>query len=313
MKKIIIIDGNSLAYSNVPNHEKVKDKYLFSTEGEEIFIVRKFIKKLFIYKWLKFKDYHCVVVFDEIEKYTFRHELSDKYKRKTVNEKRRLQKEYVYSQIDIIKKYLKRIGIPYYSSKRWEADDIIGMLVEKFEKKGALTTIVTGDKDILQLISPKTRVLFSDANSKSQILTSRKNVWDVSGGVWPDQVIDIKILAGDSSDNIKGLGIIREGNGRVDYWTQDEAIELIKKWGSLDNILNNINKIPDSFRNSLERSSDKIDLNRKLVTIVREWDLDIKVDHFYKYGVKNNEINNIIEELNLDELLKNKVIRKALK
>ncbi len=313
MKKIIIIDGNSLAYSNVPDHSKVKDKYLFSTTGEEIFIVRKFLKKLLIYKWLKFKDYHCVVVFDEIEKKTFRHELSDRYKKKTVNEKRQNQKKYVYAQIEVIKKYLKRIGIPFYSSNNWEADDIIGMLVEKFEKKGSLTTIVTGDKDILQLISPLTRVLYNDAGSKTQILTNRKNVWDVSGGVWPDQVIDIKILSGDSSDNIKGLGIIRDNDGRVDYWTQDEAVELIKKWGSLDNALNNINKLPNAFKTSLERSAEKIELNKKLVTIVRDWSLNIKVDHFYKYGINKVETSKIIEELNLDELLKNKSIRKEIK
>ncbi len=312
MKKIIIIDGNSLAYSNIPNPEKVPEKILYSsTDNRNIFIIRKFIKKLLTMKFIYYKNYHFVVVFDEKDKHTFRHELDSRYKSKSYSEKRMKQKEYVYSQIDGIKAVLKKMGIPFYSTPKWEADDLIGMLVEKFEKKGFYTTIISGDKDILQLISKNTRVLFSNPNSKVSTLASRNNVWDLSGGVWPDQVIDIKILAGDTSDNIKGLGIIREDN-KLDYWRNEEAVALIKKWGSLENMSKNISKIEDPYKKSIEKGTDKINLNRKLVTIVRDWDMDVKLEHFTKRKFDNNQALEVLEDLNLNSLLKNSRIKKGL-
>lgn len=304
MKKIIIIDGNSLAYSRIPDREKFNDKLLYSkNEGKDIFIARKFIKKLLRYKYLLFNDYHFIVVFDEQNKITFRHELDPKYKSKTLSKKRQDQKDYVYQQIDEIKEYLKQMEIPYYSTPDWEADDVIGMLINKLEKKGMLTTIVSGDKDILQLISSKTRVQYTTPDNQN-IMTNRNNVWDISGGVWPDQVIDIKILAGDSSDNIKGLGIIR--NGKIDYWTKEEAGEHIKKWGSIENMINNINKIKEPYKKSLIKGEDKITHNKKLVTIVRDWSIDIDLEHFLQDKVDIKNVDNVISELNLEELKKNK-------
>ncbi len=310
MKKVIIIDGNSMAYSSLPNPDKFKDKFLYSSKDQrDIFIVRKFMKKFLRYKYLFYNDYHFIVVFDEQNKVTFRHMLDPKYKSKTLSAKRQEQKDYVYKQINDIKDILKKMNVPVYSSPDWEADDIIGMLVEKLEKRGKLSTIISGDKDILQLISDKTRVQFI-APDNTSLLTSRKNVWELSGGVWPDQVIDIKILAGDSSDNIKGLGVIK--NGKVDYWTKEDAAAQIKKWSSIENMVNNINKVEEPFRKSLIKGKDKIEHNRKLVTIVRDWSIEEKFDYFIDEKINSKVINDIIEDLNLEELKKNNRIRKNL-
>ncbi len=304
MKKIIIIDGNSLAYSRIPDPDKFKDKLLFSSkDSRDIFIARKFIKKLLRYKYIMFSDYHFIVVFDEQNKVTFRHELDSKYKSKTLSTKRQEQKDYVYEQIEEIKLILKKLNIPFYSTPDWEADDVIGMLINKLEKENKLTTIISGDKDILQLISDKTRVQFTTPDHQT-ILTSRGNVWDISGGVWPDQVIDIKILSGDSSDNIKGLGLLKDG--KVDYWTKDEANFYIKKWGSIENMIKNIDRIPNPYKKSLLKGKDRIEHNRKLVTIVRDWSIDVDFKHFMQPKVNVNKINDVLEDLNLQELLKNK-------
>ncbi len=311
-KKIIIIDGNSLAYSNVPNPEKVNDKFMYSTpDREDIYIVRKFIKKILRYKYIVFSDYQLAVVFDERDKVTFRHKMDDKYKVKKLNEKRVKQKEYVYDQIDSIKLALDKMNIPHYSSRDWEADDIIGMLVNKLEKKGFLSTIVTGDKDILQLISQRTRIEFNDPNGKS-VLTDRSNVWDITGGVWPDQVIDIKIIAGDSSDNIKGIGLLRDG--RADYWTTAEAYDLVSKYNSIDGIIKNLSKIKEPYKRSLERALDKIEHNRKLVTIVQDWSLDdIDYTHFINKNINTDGVEKEITRLNLEELLSNKRFKQTFK
>ncbi len=304
MKKIIIIDGNSLAYSRIPDVNKGDKKALFAaSDNRDIFIVRKFIKRLLRLKYVIYGGYQLIVVFDEQDKVTFRHKLDKKYKAKSLSEKRKAQKDYVYKQINEIKDVLKRMNIPTYSSINWEADDIIGMLVKKFEERNMLSTIVTGDKDILQLISNKTRIHFTNNNNESTLVT-RNNIWEVSGGVWPDQVIDIKMIAGDSSDNIKGIGIIKEG--KIDYWTNDEATEHIKRWNSIDNMLTNIDKIKEPYKESLIRGKDKLEFNKKLVTIVKDWSIDKDIKYFLNKNVNNEETIKIMEDLNLENLLKNK-------
>ncbi len=304
MKKIIIIDGNSLAYSRVPDVNKVNNELLYSSiDNRDIFIVRKFIKKLLRFKYVLYNNYHFVVVFDEQDKVTFRHKMDPKYKAKPLSQKRQNQKDYVYSQIDEIKKALKTMNIPTFSSPDWEADDIIGMLVDKFEERGILTTIVSGDKDILQLISGKTRVKFNFPNH-DEIIATRNNVWDISDGVWPDQVIEIKMLAGDSSDNIKGIGLMR--NGKVDYWTKEEASSHIKRWNSVDNMLKNLDKIKEPYRESLRRGKDKLEFNRKLVTIVRDWSINKNINYFLNEDINIDGVNKVIDDLNLKELRKNK-------
>ncbi len=311
MKKIIIIDGNSLAYSRVPDNKKASNDEMYaSSDGREIYIVRKFIRKLFRFKYVMYSDYHFVVVFDQQNKDTFRHRLDPKYKAKTLSEKRQKQKDYVYQQIEEIKRTLDKIGIPNYSCSNWEADDIIGMLTKKFEKKGYLTTIVTGDKDILQLISGKTRVKYMSPNH-DDVLASRNNVWDVSGGAWPDQVIEIKMLAGDSSDNIKGLGLLRDG--KVDYWSKEEATDHIKRWDSVDNMIKNIDKVKAPYNKSLIKGAEKLKLNRKLVTIVRDWDIPVDVSYFLEERVNAESVHEVIEDLNLQFLKKNKRFVKNIK
>lgn len=305
MKKFIIIDGNSLAYSRVAEEGKTPSEVMFSSvDQRNIFIVRKFMKKILRYKYVIYAGYQLIVIFDQQNKYTFRHELSSRYKNKKLSEKRQEQKNFVYSQIDEIKKVLDIVGIPNYSTKKWEADDVIGMLIEVLEQKNILTTIVSGDKDILQLISHKTRVLYL-SNDHQTINADRKTVWDVSGGVWPDQVIQIKMLAGDSSDNIKGIGLLR--NGRVDYWTNEEATELIKRWNTIDNMMNNIDKVEDPYKKSLIKGKEKLKLNKKLVTIVRKWKLDdIQPDYFLNKKISKLGLYEVLADLNLEQMLKNK-------
>ncbi|BDU67375.1 MAG: hypothetical protein TYPL_0280 [Candidatus Tyloplasma litorale] len=310
MKKVIIIDGNSLAYSRVPDSDKISTNSMWSSiDKRDIFIVRKFIKKILNFKFQNFVGYEIVIIFDEQNKHTFRHNIYKKYKCKSTSEKRREQKDYVYKQIEEIKKILKKINIPYYSSPYWEADDIIGMLVNKYEKNNYLITIVSGDKDILQLISDKTRVNFLKTNGKS-ILANRKNIWEITGGLWPDQIIQIKMLIGDSSDNIKGIGLLREG--KVDYWRTNEAIEHIQKWNNIDNMIQNINKIKEPYLQSLLRGKDKLFLNKKLVTIIKDWKIDIDFEYFLNNELDIAAIIETINDLNLNNLTKNKKFKANL-
>ncbi len=310
MKKIVIIDGNSLAFGRMPNEKEISSETSKSAfDNRDIYIVRKFIKKILKFKYVIFPGYELIVVFDEQNKVTFRHKLSEKYKNKKISPARQEQKKYIYEQIGEIKKVLNKLNIPYYSNKDWEADDIIGMLIEKLEKRNYLSTIVSGDKDILQLISDKTRVAFTLTGMKFEI-ADRNNLWEITGGVWPDQVIEIKMLSGDKSDNIKGVGILR--NKLIDYWTVEEATKLIKKFGSIDSMMRDIKKIKEPYKSSLINAVEKLEFNRKLVTIVRKWMIDVDINHFIKKDINIKMINYVIKDLKLEALLKNKKICKGI-
>ncbi len=311
MKKIIIIDGNSLAFSRMPKQDELDNSINRAKDDQsDIYVIRKFFKKLLKYKYQIWPGYKVVVVFDEPNKHTFRHELYPKYKQKSVSPARKAQKDYVYEQIDKIKPMLEKIGIAYYSHANWEADDIIGMLCKKLDADKWWTTIVSGDKDIIQLVSGKIRIAFLDNNRNIRVY-SRNNIWEVSGEVWPDQIIGVKVLAGDKSDNIKGLGIIRDG--LVDSWTQEEATNLIIKYKTLDNLMKNKHKVEEPFSTSLVRGADKIKMRTELITIVQDWKIDLNFKEFVSKDINTSEFSKLINNLNLEEIAKrNKRIRKNL-
>ena len=311
MKKIIIIDGNSLVFSRMPKQNELDNSVYQSKEDKsDIYIVRKFFKKILKYKYQIWPDYKIVVVFDEPNKHTFRHELYTKYKQKAISQSRKEQKDYIYKQIEKIKPMLEKLGIAYYSHNNWEADDIIGMLCKKLEKRNWWTTIVSGDKDIIQLVSEKIRIAFLDNNRNINIY-GRNNIWEVSGEVWPDQIVGVKVLAGDKSDNIKGLGIIRDG--LVDSWTQKEAKDLIVKYKTLENLMNNKHKIPEPYRTSLTKGEEKIKMRTELITIVKEWKINKSFEEFIDKDIIVGEVGRLINNLNLEDIAnKNKRINKNL-
>ncbi len=312
MKKLVIIDGNSLAFGKRPKDGEVSDKISKSPiDKRDIFIVRKFIKKLLKLRFHIFSGYELIVIFDERDKDTFRHQMCDKYKRKNLSEKRREQKLYIYEQIDEIKKVLDILKIPHYSSIKWEADDIIGMLSHHYEKLNYLITIVSGDKDMLQLISNRTRIAYTGQGFFFKIY-DKKTIGNLEKGLIPHQIIDTKILYGDKSDNIKGIGIKRSGEHKIDYWTEEEVISYVKKYSSLKNMLKNIDEIPEPYRSSLIYGAKKIELNRELVTIVRKWDIDVEPSHFSKKEFCHNSLLHVMKDLNLEKMLLHKKIKMGI-
>lgn len=136
-------------------------------------------------------------------------------------------------QIPLIYKVVRAFGIPVYAAKGYEADDVIGSLVTVLEKKEIEVVIVTSDKDLEQLIGPKVKILHA---KKGEIIDS--DVLFTQKGIMPNQVVDVLALAGDVSDNIPGVPGI--GN--------KTALDLIKKWGSLESVLANVGHISGKKR-----------------------------------------------------------------
>lgn len=193
---------------------------------------------------------------------TFRHEKFAEYKAT-----RKKKEQELYDQIPIIQGLLSAFGIPSISLAGFEADDVIGTLSKIAEKKGLQTRIVTGDMDVLQLVSDKTRVVgFVKGMSETK-------EYDASAvrekyGLDPEQLIDYKTLRGDPSDNIPGL----EGVG------EKTASELLQKHKDVEGIFRAIknHEVPEKFAKKFHGKEKTAELMRDLVTIVR--DIPLKFD-----------------------------------
>jgi len=223
-KQLIIIDSNSIihrAYHALPP--------LTTKKGELVNAVYGFL--LVFFKAIKdFQPDFIVACFD-FPAPTFRHKKYKEYKAK-----RPPAPEELYKQIPITKEILKTFRVPIFEKEGYEADDIIGTVAQLAPKQQVLpkieTVILSGDLDTLQLINPQTKVYSLKKGVKEIILYDERQVQEKFRGLIPDQILDFKALKGDTSDNIPGITGIGEKT----------AIALLLKFGSLDNLYQEIKK-----------------------------------------------------------------------
>ena len=190
---------------------------------------------------------------------TFRHGLYQEYKGT-----RKPMPEDLAAQMPLLKELLDRMGVARFELAGYEADDILGTLSAKFGRtERAHTVILTGDRDALQLVGDGTDVML--AGNREDVLYDRAKVAEMYGGLTPEQLIDLKALQGDSSDNIPGV----PGVG------PKTATELIAAYGSLDGVyagLANVSR--DSLRTRLAENKDLAYLSYKLGTIFTDVPLE---------------------------------------
>jgi len=201
------------------------------------------------------------------------------------------------SQIPIIKEIISAYGIAMYELEGFEADDIVATLAKKAGEKGIATTIVSSDKDILQLVNEDTTV-FSPYKDEGIIYDEEKVLERF--GVGPQRIADIIALMGDDADNIPGVPGIGEKT----------AVGLIKEFGSLEKILNNIDKIkPEKLRAALKDNIDKIELNKELAVLDARLDLDFDLDKLKINAPDQQELFRLFKLLEFKTLLKDLEIK----
>ena len=170
------------------------------------------------------------------------------------------------SQIPIIKEIIAAYGIAIFEKEGYEADDIIATLVKNAKEKGIATTIVSSDKDILQLVDDNITV-FSPYKDEG-IIYDKKKVSE-RFGVEPQRIADIIALMGDDVDNIPGVPGIGEKT----------AVGLIKEFGTLEKLLNNIDRIkPEKIKAAIKDDIEKIKLNKELAVLDKKLDLDFNLN-----------------------------------
>jgi len=283
MKKIILVDGNNLVfrsfYATAYQGVIMKNSKGFPTNALYSFInmMNKIIKEE--------NPSYILVAFDKGK--TFRHNKYDDYKAG-----RMAMPDELKVQFPKAKEVLVAMGIKYFEIENYEADDIIGTLAREVDEEDEFNaTIVSSDKDLLQLISDEVDVKL--LKQTGHILMNKEEFMNTYQ-VEPKRMVDLKALMGDSSDNIPGVKGIGEKT----------AINLVSKYGSLDGIYENIDSISGKTKEKLLADKDNAYMSFDLATIFREVPLDFTLEDCKYNGYNPEEFKKILEELEFFSLIK---------
>ena len=231
----------------------------------------------------KEKPTHFAVIFDSARK-NFRNEIYKEYKAN-----RSEAPEDLAPQFEYIRKSVKAFNLPSIELLNYEADDLIATYSKQISELGARVTVISSDKDLMQLISKDIR-LYDPMKNK---VIGEKEVMD-KFGVKPNQVIDVQSLAGDSSDNIPGV----PGIG------VKTAAELINKYKDLDTLLNKASEIKQNKRReTLLENKDKALLSKKLVTLKSNVPVKEELNSFILKNVNKENLFNFLREMEFNRLL----------
>ena len=229
------------------------------------------------------KPTHFAVIFDSARK-TFRNEIYSEYKANRAEAPDDLAPQFEYIRKSVLAFNLPSVELPNY-----EADDLIATYVEEILKKGAKVTIVSSDKDLMQLFRKDVRIYDP---MKNKFITDE----DVQKkfGVDPSKVIDVQALAGDSSDNVPGV----PGIG------VKTAAELINKYGTLEKLLKSAHEIKQNKRReTLIENKDKALISKKLVTLKHDAPTNIKLDQLYLKEIDKDKLYKFLREMEFNRLL----------
>lgn len=284
MEKFLVIDGN-----NIMNRAFFALPPLQSTEGEMCNAVYGFTNILL--KVIKdIQPKYLMVAFD-CGRQTFRTELYKEYKAQRTG-----MAEELASQFPIMINLLEKMGITVIQRKGVEADDIIGTLTTKYDAEFVL---LSGDKDLLQLIKDNTTVWMLQkglANVEKVDIKRLKELMNLT----PSQIVDLKSLMGDKSDNIPGvMGIGEKG-----------AMTLLNEFSNLENVYKNIDKITSkSTKEKLLNNKEMAFLSKKLVTIDTNIDIEQKLSDFTYDFPFNNDVKNIFLKLDFKTFLNRDIFK----
>ncbi len=276
MSKLVIIDGNAIlhrAFHAMPP--------LTTRSGEPINAVYGLVS-MFLRVIQDLKPDYIAVAFDEKEK-TFRHKEFEKYQ-----SQRPPTADELSSQFGKARDFFKAVGVPIYSKPGFEADDVIGTIADKSKDD---VVIITGDRDILQLVNDKIKLympIVGLANAKlydAAAATERM-------GVPPEEIPDYKALVGDASDNYPGVGGIGPKT----------AEKLLEKYESIDNIYAHLQDIEPKTRQKLIDGKNDAKLFHRLATIVKDVPIEIDFPQMEKWKIDSPEVFNLFEKFGFKTL-----------
>ncbi len=282
-KKLILIDGNAIIHRSFHALPPLTTK-----KGELVNAVYGFTSTL-LSVIDKFKPDYILATFD-LKAPTFRHEEYKEYKATRIK-----APDELYAQIDRVKEVVRTFNIPIFEKEGFEADDVIGTMIAQSEKsvESVENIIVTGDLDTLQLVSEKTKVYALRRGLSDTVIYDEAAV-EERYGLKPEQIVDFKGLRGDASDNIPGVKGIGEKT----------AAELLKKYGTLEDVYKNLDEIKGATKEKLERDRAQALLSKKLATIATNAPVKLSLREAVTHDFERDRIVKLFQELNFFSLIK---------
>ena len=284
MDKLVLVDGNSIA--NRAFYGIMGSKMLTTKDGKYTNAVYGFLAILF--KILEdVKPQYIAVAFD-LKAPTARHKMYEGYKAN-----RKGMPEELAEQMPIIKQVLKAMNIDIIEKEGYEADDVLGTLSRFGEKQGLEVHILSGDRDTFQLATDNVKIHIprTKAGKTETEIYDRNKVKEVYG-IEPKQLIEVKGLQGDTSDNIPGVPGIGEKT----------ALSLIQKYGTIENLYNLLEKnetdLKGKQKEKIEQNKDLAELSHFLGTINLEVPIEDTLEDLKLEEWNNDEVLKIFKELN---------------
>ena len=288
--RLLIIDGNSIM--NRAFYGIMSSKALMSADGTYTNAIYGFLSILF--KELEdLKPDYIAVAFD-LKAPTHRHKMYAEYKGT-----RHAMPEELAQQMPIIKEILKYMNITIIEKEGYEADDVLGTISKKAENEGHLVTILSGDRDTFQLASNKVTIRIPRTKmgkTETEDYDEAKIVEEY--GIKPAQLIQVKGLMGDTSDNIPGVPGVGEKT----------ALKLIKEYKDIDNLYNDLESkkaesIKGTLKDKLEKNKDLAIISRTLGTILRDAPLDVEIADLKTKEWDKEAVTNKFKELQFNRFI----------
>ena len=291
MEKIILVDGNNLLFrsyfATAYSGNVMRNSSGFPTNA--LYGFTNMINKIVAEENPKY----ILVAFDKGK--TFRHNEYSEYKGG-----RNATPEDLKMQMPLARELLNYMGIKYYEIDNYEADDIIGTFSEYCNNDDRFDgTIISSDKDLLQLISDHVNIKL--LKTKDYIRYD-KNSFKEAYGIDPVRVIDLKALMGDASDNIPGVKGIGEKT----------ALKLLQQYDNLDNVYAHVDELSAKTKEKLLQDKDNAYLSYHLATIVKDVPVDINIDDLLIKDKDVENLNNMYEKLEFYSLLRKNMIEKKV-
>ncbi|MEM1393104.1 MAG: 5'-3' exonuclease H3TH domain-containing protein, partial [Cyanobacteria bacterium P01_H01_bin.150] len=255
----VLVDGHSLAFRSYYAFAKGRDGGLRTKSGIPTSVCFGFIKCLL--EVIEKQQPEAIAVAFDLGSPTFRHQADDNYKAG-----RRETPEDFIPDLENLHELLTGLNLPIMTAPGFEADDVLGTLAQKASQAGYQVKILTGDKDLFQLVDKDKQIsiLYSD---KESLRGSSKGLKEVHSeevkerlGVLPTQVVDFKALCGDKSDNIPGVKGIGEKT----------AVQLLDTYGSLKKVYQSLDEIKGATHKKLEAGKEDADKSQFLAKIVKD-------------------------------------------
>ncbi len=289
----VLVDGHSLAFRSYFAFAKGRDGGLRTKSGIPTSVCFGFIKSLL--EVMEKQQPEAIAVAFDLGLPTFRHQADDTYKADRPG-----TPEDFIPDLENLHELLTGLNLPIITAPGYEADDVLGTLAQTASKAGYEVKILTGDRDLFQLVDKDKQISVLYLNKES-LQRSSKGLKEFHSeevkeklGVLPTQVVDFKALCGDKSDNIPGVKGIGEKT----------AVQLLDTYGTLDKVYQSLDEIKGAAQKKLAAGKEDAEKSKFLAKIVEDVPLEVDLEECKLKGFENSELKPILEKLEFSSFLK---------